>query len=128
MAKNDEPKVLEQPADLQGSLPGQETPPLMALTSEDLRRSAEQGMFLREHAKRDVLRQKAGDVEVVAVVGFTIYDDVLHEEGRVIRPNDELTISAYDLDKAYHGKVRLKELPPSPGAPAPNNGVTVTQG
>ena len=86
MAKNDESKVQEQPADLPALMPGQATPPLMAFTSEDLRRSAEQDMFLRQHAARDVARQKAGDVEVVAVVGFTIYDDVLHEEGRSVRP------------------------------------------
>ena len=59
--------------------------------------------FAAQHARDDRRRAAAPDVEVVALVGFSIDDG---ETSRVIQAGERLAMNEHDVDGVHAGRVR----------------------
>ena len=65
--------------------------------------------FQARHARADRERDAAADVDVVALVGFTIEDG---DTSRVIQAGERLMMKEHDVDRAYAGRVRRVDAAP----------------
>lgn len=79
-----------------------------ARSDADEARSRERSAILARQAAEDRARLQGGDVEVVAITGFSIVEDDPNNP-RVVRAGEDLLIPLYDLP-AWSGRVRLKSL------------------
>ena len=67
--------------------------------------------FQARHARDDRRRAAAPDVEVVALVGFSIDDG---ETSRVIQAGERLIMNAHDVDQVHAGRVRRVDVNAAP--------------
>lgn len=96
------------PGDAPGPLAVTQT--VIALSPMDEARLREAEAARRRHAAEDALREESGEVEMIAITGFTLVTDE-HPEGRAILPGRPFTIFAYDVP-SFLGRARKADEEP----------------
>ena len=67
--------------------------------------------FAAQHARDDRRRDAAPDVEVIALVGFSIVTD---DTSRVVQAGERLMMNAHDVDHTHTGRVRRVDVDAAP--------------
>lgn len=104
MSEKSEKKADPAPAQADPAPPAPTQTVVVAMSAADMAREREMQAINRLQAARDARRAAAPEVELEAIVGFTLVTDD-DPDGRVVRPGERFTVSEFDLP-AYLGRAR----------------------